>query len=114
MLYSLFNFVTTLEYITLLAAVIFLHAKKVGKWRLFIVLLFLIVCAEDLGWYWHHILGKENAWIFNINMIITMLFLLWIMSTNPAIQKSKKLIYLFIGIFFVWAFMNIYFFQGIG
>jgi hypothetical protein len=109
---SLFNFIVTIEYSTLIVAIILLHKKRIGLWQLFIPLLFLIVCSETLGWYWHTVLKKPNAFIFNFNMIITDSFMIWILSTSEVLRKYKKRLNAIVMAFVIIAMLNLLFYQG--
>lgn len=110
---SLFNITVIAEYITFIAAIFLLRKKRTGLWRLFIVFLFVIVCTETSGWYEHIILKNyKNGWIFNINLLLTNTFLLWILSTAEPLQKARKKIFAVIILFMVAALINLLFFQG--
>lgn len=115
----LFTLILTIEYLTFFAAIFFLHKKRNGIWRLFIPMLFIIICAETLGWYWNNFLikyyhfQKPNAWIFNFNMIITDIFILWLLSTTETLGKARRIIYGLMMVFFLVAIINLLFIQGL-
>ena len=112
-LQPLFNLIVSIEYITLLVAIFLLHNKRTGRWQLFIPMLFVIVVAETLGWYFRYFLHRSNAWIFNINMIITISFMLWMLATAAIPYSIRKVIHLFLVIFIVFAVTNLFLFEGI-
>ena len=108
----LFNFIVTIEYLSLVAAIFLLHNKHIGKWRLFIPMLIIIVFAETLGWYFRYFLRQSNAWIFNLNMIITICFVLWMLSNAPMPTAVQKIIRILAGIFVVEAIINLLLGEG--
>jgi hypothetical protein len=109
---SLFNTTVTAEYFTFLAAIILLHKKKAGIWQLFIPMLFVIIFAETMGWFLHKHLHKPNAWVFNINMLLTDVFFLWIISKAEPLLKSKRIIYAAIILFSTPWIIGFTFFNG--
>ena len=109
----LFNTVVAAECITFIAAILLLHKKRIGVWRLFIALFALIVLAETAGCFMYDILGKHNHWVYNINMILTDIFIFWILSTANSLQKERKAIYIVIILFFSTAVINLFFFEGL-
>lgn len=112
LLTSLFNFVVTAEFITFIAAIFLLRKKRTGIWRLFIALFVVTILTETIGWYWNHFLHKPNGWIFNINLVITIVFLLWMLSTAEPVRKTARVIYAVIIFFVAAALVNLLFFQG--
>ncbi|MBS1610102.1 MAG: hypothetical protein JSS98_18435 [Bacteroidetes bacterium] len=109
---ALFNVVVTAEYITFIAAIFLLYKKQTGIWRFFIPLLFLIVCVETYGWYARYFLNKSNALVFNLNMVVTVSFMLWVLSTAAISQKIRRFIFGLGGIFLSIAAFNLLFLQG--
>jgi hypothetical protein len=111
-IWSLFTPIVIAECITWLVAILLLCKKRTGAWRLFIVLFFVIVLAETSGWYVHKVLHKPNGWIFNINMLLTDGFLLWIFSTSEPLRKKQRPIYAAIILFIIIWIINFLVFQG--
>ncbi|HRI20948.1 MAG TPA: hypothetical protein PLA68_08330, partial [Panacibacter sp.] len=111
MLQTYFNITVIAEWVTFIAALILLN-KKTGKWRLFIPLLFLILCTETIGWYQSNILKKyDNSLPFNFLMIVSIAFFLWLMAQAAQVVKGKKYFYRAILFFIVFALINLFFFQ---
>lgn len=115
---ALLTIIDIAEYLTLFAAIFLLNKKRVGIWRLFILLLLIIVWSETFGWFWNFVLIKKhnfhkpNAWIFNVNMIFTDTFLLSILTTAKHLNKTKKIICISIAAFLLSALINLFFFEG--
>lgn len=111
MLSNYFNITVIAEWCTLIAALILLN-KRTGKWRLFIPLLFLILCAETLGWYQSNIIKVQgNALPFNFLMIISMAFFLWFLAQPRPMVSVRKYLYGVIFSFIVFALVNLLLFQ---
>ncbi|MDB5198741.1 MAG: hypothetical protein JWO92_704 [Chitinophagaceae bacterium] len=112
MISSYFNITIIAEWICFIAALILLH-KKTKVWRLFILLLFLTLCAETTGWYMrtrHH--QFHNALPFNFLMIISTTFLIWFFTKAASLQKMKKVLNYLNYFFILFAVINLFFFQG--
>jgi hypothetical protein len=104
-----FNITVIAEWCAFSAAMVLLD-KKTGKWRLFILWLFLGLATETIGWYLHNFRNKDpNALPFNILMILRSLFFMWLFSES---KKFYDLIKVFISVFSVFALINLFFFQG--
>ncbi|MBI2730150.1 MAG: hypothetical protein HYX40_05265 [Sphingobacteriales bacterium] len=113
-LFSLFNTIVTTEYIMLIAAILLLHKKRVGVWRLFIPLLFIIVLTETYGWYLNEVQDTHNnTWIFSLNMIVSNMCLFWIFSFAEPLQAVQKKIHLLMIVSGLLAILNFIFFQGL-
>ena len=109
----LFNLIVTAECITFFAAILLLHKKEIGRWRLFIPMLFIIVSVETLGWYFRYYLSRPNPWIFNLNMIVTDVFILWMLSTGIKSAGIRKITISLVSLFVLFAVGNLLFIQGI-
>jgi hypothetical protein len=106
------NITLIAEWITFLAAIVLLK-KHTGQWRWFIALLALIVTTEAIGWYLSYVLRKlNNAFPFNILMIIMYCFLLWQLSFARQLIKLKKAFYCSIVILIIFGLVNFFFLQG--
>jgi hypothetical protein len=108
-----FNITVIAEWCTFIAAILLLN-KKTKVWRLFILLLFLVICAETTGWYLSiqlHIYG--NALPFNILMIVTDTFLIWFFTNTNFLQKIKSQLYYAALFFAIFSIVNLFFFQGL-
>ena len=112
MINSYFNVTVIAEWCSFIASVLILN-KRTTFWRLFIILLFLVICTETTGWYMYNIWGiKENALPFNILMLLSNAFFIWVLSTARALQKVKKQL-MICGLFFLlFGLINLLFFQG--
>lgn len=112
MLQYYFNITTIAEWCSLILAFAFLN-KATGRWRLFIPFLILTICAEATGGYISYVLKRSNNSIpFNILLILTVPFFLYIFSTSETFAKTKKRIHLVITVFFLLSLLNLFFFQG--
>jgi len=112
MINSYLNVTVIAEWITFIASVLLLD-KRTTRWRLFIVLLFLVLCTETTGWYFINRLHiYNNALPFNILMLGSNIFFMWFFSKEALIQRTKKLL-AFLGILFlIFGLLNLFFFQG--
>jgi hypothetical protein len=113
MLTSYFNITVIAEWLALTASLFFLN-KKTGIWRYFTPFLALTITVETTGWYTHYFLNKSNNWIFNILLIISVSFFLWIFTYAEPIKAKRKTFYIIIAFFTAIAFMNLAFFEGFG
>lgn len=112
MLSSYFNITVIAEWWTFIAA-IFLLDKKTKVWQLFILLLFLTLCVETIGWY---LRTQEhsffNALPFNLLMLISNAFLIWFFTKARTLQKIKRTLIYLDYFFIVFGVVNLFFFQG--
>jgi hypothetical protein len=112
MLTSYFNITTIAEWSATLAAILLLN-KKTGVWRLFIPYLLLTLAAERLGWYVIHVLKLEtNVVVFSVRMIISNVFLLWLLTHAKPLANIKKWLYVVICVYLPFSIINL-FVQGI-
>lgn len=108
-----FNITVTAEWLTFLAALLLLD-KKTGRWRLFILLLLLVLCTETAGWYMHVQLKMfDNALPFNILMIVSNAFFIWFFSRAELLQPVQHLLTILAAAFAFLALVNLLFFQGL-
>lgn len=107
-----FNFTVSIEWLAFIAA-LFILDRKTKRWQLFIVLLFLVLCTETLGWYMYtHLHISNNALPFNILMLISNVFFIWFFSNSEVFQKQKRVLFILIAGFIVFGVINLFFFQG--
>src|SRR6185295_3514598 len=112
MLLSYFNITVIAEWCTFMAAV-FLLNKNTGIWQLFILLLFLILCTETIGWYLHNVVKRyENALPFNILMILSDSFFIWLFSRADLMKGMRRIILYFFFFFVLFSVANLFFFEG--
>lgn len=113
MLSNYFNITVIAEWLVFFAA-IFLLNRDTGKWRLFIILLFLTLCAESTGWYISNILKKSNnSTVFNFLLIINISFFGWMLTKAEPFKKAKLTITIAIVAFILIAIANLFFIQGL-
>lgn len=111
MLENYFNITVIAEWSTFIATIILLN-RRTGKWRLFMPLLFLILCVETVGWYQSNITKVQgNSMPFNFLMIISISFFLWLMAQAKPMVSMKKYFYGVIFSFIVFALVNLLLFQ---
>jgi len=109
---SYFNITVIAEWCTFIAA-IFLLNKRTGIWQLFIPFFFLILVTETLGWYFHNVVKRyENALPFNILLVISDFFFLWLFSKADVLKKEKRLIVYSLVFFVVFSVINLFLFEG--
>jgi len=108
-----FNLTVILEWITFILAILLLD-KKTTVWQLFIILLFLVLCTETLGWYMIVKLKKfNNALPFNLLMLTSTSFLLWFLKRAIPSKKARPWLAISIIGFALFGLGNLLFFQGI-
>lgn len=113
MLKGLFNIATIAEWIAFIAAIILLR-KRTGRWRLFIVLLFLTIVVEAIGWFEaYHLKRANNSTPFNFLLIINLNFVLWIFCDAEPLRRNRRTFYWVMTIFSAFALVNIIRFQGL-
>jgi len=107
-----FNLTVTAEWFTFLAALLLLD-KKTGRWRLFILLMFLVLCTETIGWYLHVKLKLfDNALPFNVLMILSNTFFIWFFSKAELLRPVRQFLKVLAAAFAVFALINLWVFQG--
>lgn len=91
-----YSFNILVEAICFFIALYFLQGDKKAFWRIFVPFLFLTVSTEIYGRYLARFLHQPNGWLYNIYLIIEILFIHFILlkSTEPFFSKAK----LFVGI----------------
>ncbi|HNP21778.1 MAG TPA: hypothetical protein PKM63_22310 [Panacibacter sp.] len=111
MLQTYFNITVAAEWVAFIAALLLLN-KSTGNWRLFIPWLFFVLCIETIGWYKTNVLHiRGNSLPFNINIIVSDVFLLWFLTTSPQIYGKRQYFYRAIAAFVVFAVLNLLFFE---
>lgn len=109
---SLFNITFITECIGLIAS-LFLLDYKTGYWQLFKLFLFIIVSVESAGWYISHAAASaNNSWIYNLLLIISGAFTLWIIHTSEPLENRKQIFRWLVAIYLIFAVGNIFFLQG--
>ncbi len=112
MINSYLNVTVIIEWVALVLS-LFLLDKKTGRWRLFILLLLLVICTETTGWYLYNRMGVyNNSLPFNVLMLLSTGFFTWFFSTAGILQPVKKWLLWLTGIFAVLGLLNLFFFQG--
>ena len=109
---TLFNPTVIAEWVALIAALCFLPGR-VGVWRLFVLLMAATILVETAGWYSTYI-GKRsnNQWIFNILMLVSGAFWIWIFRFAEPMEKAGKLLRVILAVFVCFGLANLVFFQG--
>lgn len=111
MLQTYFNITVIAEWVAFIVALVLLN-KSTGNWRLFIPWLFFVLCIETIGWYQSNVLHiRGNSLPFNINMIVSNVFLLWFLTTSPQIYGKRQYFYSVIAAFVFFAVVNLLFFE---
>ena len=110
MLETYFNITGIFEWLSFTASLIFLN-KKTGLWQLFKIFLLIILIIESIGWYAHYILQKNNNWIFNILMLMTLPFFVLLFSSQPMAIKNKKSLLVIVS-FFLFTIINFIWGEG--
>ena len=109
---ELFNITVSTECCLLLCAV-FLLDKKTGSWIRFKTFLLFILLAEVTGWFITYIMGSENNnWVFNILLLYTGSFTIWILSQADSFKQKKRNLEKGIFLYLILAVMNMIFFEG--
>jgi hypothetical protein len=112
MLWTLFNPTVIAEWVAFVAALCLLP-RRVGVWRLFILLLMLTIVAETAGWEISYKHNKNNAWVFNVLMLATnLVWILILRRAEPMAKAAKPLQWILAGFLF-FGVGNMLFFQGI-
>lgn len=93
---KLFSFNILIELVCFFIALYFLQSDKKAYWKIFIPFLFLTVSTEFYGRYLAKFLHQPNGWLYNIYLVIEILFIHFILmkSTEPFFSKAR----LFVGI----------------
>ncbi|HEY5368915.1 MAG TPA: hypothetical protein VIJ75_07980 [Hanamia sp.] len=101
------------EWCALIASILFLN-KKTGIWQFFIPYLFLTVCTEIVGGYESYVLKvTNNALPYNILLIISVVFFVYVLSNADLLKRFKKAFFIIIICFIVLSFINLFFLQGL-
>jgi drug/metabolite transporter superfamily protein YnfA len=109
---NLFNPTVIAEWIAFLAALRFLP-QRVGVWRLFVLLLLATILVETGGWYSTYIWKKStNQWIFNILMLVSNAFWIWIFRFAEPMHKAGRPLRVLFTAFVCFGLANLLFFQG--
>ena len=112
MIATYFNITVIAEWCTFIAAIILLNSKT-KIWQLFILLLFLILCTETIGWYMHTQLKVyDNALPFNLLMLLSTIFFIWFFTKARQLKNIRKWLIFVNCFFFIFAIINLFFFQG--
>jgi uncharacterized membrane protein YfcA len=113
MLSSLFNITFIAESCALIAAFVLLN-KKTTIWRLFKALLFITLFVEAVGWYLAYIIRiSNNNWIFNILLLISSSFTIWMLTNADTLKKERNILMGGVVFFIAFGLCNLFFFQGL-
>jgi hypothetical protein len=100
------------EWVTFIVA-LHLLPRRVGVWRFFVLLLSATLVVETIGWYSSYIRKLDhNSWIFNLFMMASTVFWLWIFRFAEPMAKAGKLLRVLKAVFICFGFINLVFFQG--
>lgn len=112
MLNSLFNPTVVAEWVTFVAAILLLP-RRVGIWRLFVLLMLVNIVTETVGWAmaWFG-KNRNNQWIFNLNMLISSGFSIWIFRWAEPMEDGRRLLQGLLAGFICFGMANLLFFQG--
>lgn len=111
MLTTYFNPTVIIEWCCFIASFVFL--VKNDKWRVFTLFLFLTLIAESTGWYFRFILHvRNNNWIFNLLLLISVAFFTWIFSEAPQFLKLRGRIKKAAFILLLVSLVNLFLLQG--
>lgn len=112
MIFTLFNPTVIAEWLALLAAIRYLR-KSNDAWRMFIVVLSVIIIAETTGWICSYVLHRNNnGWIFNINLIVYTSFYIWLLSKAVPLLRLKAAMNTGIITFLLFFIINGFYFEG--
>jgi len=112
MISKLLNITVIAEILSFLSAALLLNSKT-KSWQLFTLFLFITIVVESIGWYMHWHLGvKQNDCVFNILMIGTTPFLLYIFSKSERLEHCKREMLNLAFAFVLIAVFNMCLFQG--
>lgn len=111
MLSHYFNITVIAEWSAFIAALLLLD-KKTTTWRFFILLLLVTIGVETIGWYMNYILKRHtNALPFNILMIGSNIFFIWLFAQTREMQKVKRVLRILMILFIAFGLINLLFFQ---
>lgn len=112
MILTLFNPTVIAEWLALLAAIRYLR-KSNDAWKMFIVVLSVIITAETAGWICSYVLNRNNnGWIFNLNLIVYTGFYIWLLSKSSLLSGIRGAMYTGIVAFLLFFVINGLFFEG--
>jgi len=99
-----------IEWMCLIASILFVLHAKPKFWRWFIIYLIITVAVEDIAYYIAHFARQySNHWLYNIFLAIYAPFHLWIFSKIIPLKFGKLLCLIFgilISLFFIWEWHN--------
>jgi hypothetical protein len=90
----------------------FMLWKKSGAWWFFILLLMFTIVVETWGWYLAYRLKQTNNWVYNIRLIVSFIFYIWIFSTADLFRKFRKEWFLINIGFIIFSLWNLRYKQG--
>jgi|GEM_PF-526760 len=109
---ELFNITFSAECCLFLCATLLLD-EKTGIWKRFKSFFLYILIAEVVGWYMSDVMGIENNnWVFNILLIYTGGFTIWILSQADPFIRTKRKLKKGIILYLLFALTNMAFFEG--
>jgi len=102
-----------IEWMCLIASILFIRTAKPKFWRSFVLYLIITIIVEDFAYYIaHYQRHLSNHWLYNIFLAIYAPFHLWVFSKIINRQDIKKLclgLGITIALLFLWEWNN----QGI-
>ena len=98
------------EIFALLTSVVFWRSIKKTPLRWLVLFLLFIVSVELVGGYYHKVLHKPNAWLYNFSVPIEYLFFTWLLSCYYRTEIFKKTARIFIAGFFIFSILQIFVF----
>jgi hypothetical protein len=110
---TLFNPTVIAEWVTFIAALCLLP-RRVGVWRLFVLLMLATILTETVGWAiaWSgH--DRNNQWIFNVLLLASNAFNIWIFRWAEPMKRAGRLLWWVLLGFACFGFGNLLFFQGL-
>ncbi|TCC93430.1 hypothetical protein EZ428_01265 [Pedobacter frigiditerrae] len=98
-----------IEWMCLITSILFLRNVYPKFWRVFIPFLTLTIGVESYGYYTAIMLpkGLSNAWLYNLFLIVYVIFYTWIFSRIIPIPGIKKIVAAFLAIIgglYFWEF----------
>ena len=100
----------TICWLISLVSILFKYPKHL---RLFSWFIFVSVAIEWIGWYIARHLHRNNLWLYNFNIIIEFLFLPFFYRLILRSHKIRQGIKLFLIIYPIIFFINLFFIQGL-
>ena len=108
MINSYFDITMIAEWSAFIMSLILLD-RKTTIWQIFKLLMLLTVGVESAGWYMHTIAKKDNnTFPFNILMILSLSFFIWLFSTAILKRRVKHILQFSATFFFILGLVNLF------